>query len=113
MKTKIYWVPVWDGNKDWTILYEQPQTLFDVLRNDVNRDISRFDNVFLCPSFSNFIQKRISLITFPFDAKYIRKDQDVIPDSKHYLEIETRTSSFNNCINFIPSYRYTFFLRRM
>jgi len=108
MKTKIYWAPVWDGNKDWTILYEQPQTLFDVLRNDVNKDISRFDNVFLCPSFSN-LAKRISPITFPFDAKYIRKDQDVIPDSKHYLEIETRTSSFNNCINFIPSYRYTFF----
>ena len=108
MKTKIYWAPVWDGDKDWTILYEQPQTLFDVLRNDVNRDVSRFDNVLLCPSFSN-LTKRISPITFPFDAKYIRKDQDVIPDSKHYLEIETRTSSFNNCINFIPSYRYTFF----
>ena len=108
MKTKIYWAPVWDSDKDWTILYEQPQTLFDVLRNDVNRDISRFDNVFLCPSFSN-LAKRISPITFPFDAKYIRKDQDVIPDSKHYLEIKTRTSSFNNCINFVPSYIYTFF----
>ena len=52
--------PVWDGNKDWTILYEQPQTLFDVLRNDVNRDISRFDNVFLCPSFSNLDKKNIT-----------------------------------------------------
>ncbi len=108
MKTKIYWAPVWDDDKDWTILHEQPQTLFDVLRKDVNRDISRLDNVFLCPSFSNLVRRIIPII-FPFDAKYILKDQNIIPDSKHYLDIETRPSSFKNCMNFIPSYRYIFF----
>ena len=108
LKTKIYWAPVFVGDTDWTILYEQPQTLFNVLQNEVNRDIPRGDNVFLCPSFTNLV-KRILPITFPFDTKYIRKDQDVIPDSKHYLDITTRTSSFNNCINFTPHYRYIFF----
>ena len=108
MKTKIYWAPIFEDDRDWTILYEQPQTLFDILRNDVNREIPRGDNVFLCPSFSNLV-KRIMPITFPFDTRYIRKDQDVIPDSKHYIEIVTRTSSFKNRITFAPSYRYIFF----
>ena len=108
MKTKIYWAPYFVGDKDWTILHEQPQILFDVLRNDVNRDIPRGDNVFLCPSFSNLI-KRISPITFPFNTKYIRKDQDIIPDSKHYINIGIRTSSFKNRINFIPLYQRIFF----
>ena len=57
MKTKIYWAPVWSGDKDWTILHEQPQTLFDILQNDVKRGISRDDNVFLCPSFSSLVKK--------------------------------------------------------
>ena len=57
VKTKIYWAPYFVGDKDWTILFEEPQTLFDVLRNDISRDISRFDNVFLCPSVSNLVKK--------------------------------------------------------
>ena len=52
MKTKIYWAPIFFSDTDWTILHEQPQILFDVLRNDVNRDVLKSDNVFLCPSFS-------------------------------------------------------------
>ena len=96
MKTKIYWAPYFFGSdKDWTILCEQPQTLFDVLRNDVNRDISKENNVFLCPSFSNLV-KRILPITFPFNAKYIFKDQNIIPNSKHYLNCSTRPSLFKN-----------------
>ena len=108
MKTKIYWAPFWRGDIDWTILFEQPQTLFNVLRDGVNRDVSKFDNVFLCPSFSNLV-KRILPITFPFDTKYILKDQHIMSDSKHYLDITSRTSSFKNCVNFIPFYKYVFF----
>tara|TARA_Y100001973_G_scaffold69557_1_gene101502 strand:+ start:249 stop:965 length:717 start_codon:yes stop_codon:yes gene_type:complete len=109
VKTKIYWAPYFVGDKDWTILFEEPQTLFDVLRNDISRDISRFDNVFLCPSFSNLV-KKIFPAKFPFDTKYIRKDQDIIPDSKHFLRAKSEhLSSFKNCINFTPSLRYIFF----
>ena len=108
MKTKIYWAPYFVGDTDWTILHEQPQILFDVLRNDVNRDVLKSDNVFLCPSFSNLV-KKILPITSPFDTKYIRKDKDIFPDSKHHLEILIRTSSFKDCINFVPLYQRIFF----
>ena len=43
MKTKIYWAPIFFSDTDWTILHEQPQILFDVLRNDVNRDVLKFE----------------------------------------------------------------------
>ena len=108
MKTKIYWAPTFIGDKDWTILYEQPQTLFNILKNDVKRDISRDDNVFLCPSFSSLV-KKILPIKFPFDSKYIRKDQDIIPYSKAFIESTNRVSSFKDCVNLELSYRYIFF----
>lgn len=105
----IYWCPENDfsGNKDWSILVEQPESLLNHLKD--KRNIETKISFFRCPSVTNFI-KNIYVVknTMPVDIKI--ENKKIVYNNKNYINADiVHSPSIEE--NFLLNYpiKYYFF----
>jgi len=88
-KVKIYWSGYNEiQTSDWTLLYDNPKTLFDELDNQKSNNIDKKSNIFLCPAVRNHTKNTL-VIRNPskqhIKIKKIEGKPMVIPDNYNML----------------------------
>jgi hypothetical protein len=108
-KTKIYWAPFFALTEDWTILYKKPEVLFEKLKINIDDNLDKKNNLFLCPAVKNLASRTV-IIKNPIETHYEMKDNRFIPTSKNYMGIKLHHQpSLKNCLLFEYCFHFIFF----
>jgi len=111
MKTKIYWAPVDDEqkDKDWSILYPDPTVLDHDLKKKMAKNIDKKSNLFFCPAVKDLTSK-IAVLKCPIASQYKVKNNEFQPVSKNYVNLKfTHKPNFENNFMFEMCLSYVFF----
>jgi hypothetical protein len=89
----VYWAPVFDiSDRDWTILYSDPERLLKGLSEQKAEDTPYQDSFFQCPSFTNTI-KNIFVLKSPMDTHYkLQEDGTYSPEGPSNISMFQRDS---------------------
>lgn len=103
----IYWAPLFNNShKDWSFLYQKPQTLFNDLGNDVIKDKGENALFFSCPAISNKFTKTY-VFKSSMDSSYKYNEQAIEPTTRSWIHAEyvrTPTLKAGPLINFNLDY---------
>jgi hypothetical protein len=109
-KTKtIYWAidDSADSKVSWNMLYEDPENLYDLLKNNQNKKEN--NNFFRCPSFINFA-KNVFVLKNPLNSSFKISNGQVFPTSETYINSKiSHNPSINNNTLFIYGLHLYFF----
>jgi len=108
-KTKIYWAPyISDKKNDWSILYYNPENIFERLKKNLNKEVKR--NLVMCPSVRDLTNKIFAFKnTIQSHFKFNEKNE-VIPISKNHINAYiVHENSLKNCKLFVYNLPLIFF----
>lgn len=81
----IYWAPVYSGDSDWNMIYPDMDSLYDVLRINMNSDGPPNGNFFYCPAFSN-LTKNTFIIKNPIKSHFIIENNKLVPQGSAHIQ---------------------------
>lgn len=100
-KIKIYWAPyVTEEKMDWSILYYNPENLFERLKNNLNKESIKKEggNLIMCPAVKNYA-KKIFIFKNTLESHFeFKENNQVIPLSKNHIYTSiVHEPSLKNC----------------
>jgi hypothetical protein len=112
-KIKIYWSPYnSDKNFDWSILYYNPENLFENLKNNANKDSFKKPggNLIMCPVVKNYINKIFVFKNTLQSYFEFKENNEIISISKNSISaVIQHENSLNGCKLFVYNMPLIFF----
>lgn len=113
--TTIYWAPAFPRNptkinNNWGILYSDPKSLYDEMRQNMVKDEDQSSNMFYCPAFKN-LTSNTYVIRNPMKADFKIIDRlNIINNTSNFISSTiVHNPSIENCILFTYGMSLVFF----